>query len=47
MDAYLVLLFALPIAGLLYAIILTGRTPTGFSAHSHLNAPHHPARPHR
>jgi hypothetical protein len=47
MDAYLAFLFALPIAGLLYAIVLVTRTPTAFSAHSHLNAPRHPTSLHR
>jgi hypothetical protein len=37
----------LPLAGLLYAIVLVGRTPTDFSAHSHLHDPRHPTRPHR
>jgi hypothetical protein len=47
MDAYLIFLFALPIVSLLTIIILTSRTPTDYSAHSHLSAPHHPTGPHR
>jgi hypothetical protein len=47
MDAYLIFLFALPIAGLLYAIVVETITPKDFSAHGHPNAPPHPARPHR
>jgi hypothetical protein len=37
----------LPIAGLLYAILLAERTHLDSSAYSHLNHPHHPTVPHR
>jgi hypothetical protein len=47
MDAYLAFLFALPIAGLLTAIVLIITTPGELSGHSHLNVPHHPTVPHR
>jgi hypothetical protein len=47
MDAYLVLLFAMPIAGLLSAIILLARNPPDLPTPSHLHNPHHPATPHR
>jgi hypothetical protein len=45
MNAYLIFLFALPIAGLLYAVILIGRSSTSLPAHSHLGTPHHSTRP--
>jgi len=51
MDASFVLLFALPIAGLLTAIVVVARTPKDVSAHRfathHPNAPHRPAGLHR
>lgn len=42
MDAYLAFLFALPIGGLLSAIILIIRTPGELSGRSRLSVSHHP-----
>jgi len=46
MDAYLILLFALPIAGLLSAVIVVARNPRDYSVHNHLYAQNHRTRPH-
>jgi hypothetical protein len=47
MDPYVILLFALPIAGLLTIMILGAMNPPEHPAHSHLNAPRHTTRSHR
>ena len=47
MAAYLIFLFALPIACLLTVIILASRTPAADPAHRPLSTPHHPVGPHR
>jgi hypothetical protein len=47
MDAFLIFLFALPVAGLLIAMILVTRAPRDLSAHSHLDTLRHEIRPHR
>ncbi len=46
MEPYLILLFGLPIAGLLLAMILLSRTPRDFTIHSHLNTLREHTRPH-
>jgi hypothetical protein len=47
MDAYVVLLFAMPIVGLICAMILVARSPEHFSVQSEIHTPGHVLRPHR
>jgi hypothetical protein len=47
MDAYVVLLFAVPIVGLISAMVLVARSPEHFSVQREIRTPGHGLRPHR